>query len=243
MVHSVLTRTAKPTYTRNRSRSKIRPRIVGRDAEPGPPQKPAETSLTLAPPLECHAGHLWGAVQIWTMFYERRWSGRFLLTYLKAQIFLATPVLATVDLYEDAFLGFFRCLEYVTMTQALGGRRGQFDEHRLVDALAALGLQTEGGPAVAKKLGKHLVKRRAEASAHLAHAASAHPLEPREVLEMKHLIDLMIRTILGRAKLNAKAPASDKGAGEPAATERSQAEVAAPPAVPLQAEPGTDPAS
>jgi len=187
-----------------------------------------ETPVNVAP-LECHAGHLWGAIQLLMMFINDQWTDRFLLTYQKAQMFLATPALAAVDLYEDAFLGFFRCLEYVTMTQALGGRRGQFDEMRLAEALAVLNIQADNGPDAVKRVGKRLVRRRAEASAHLAHAASKARLEPREVWELKGMLDLMIINFR-KLKISRERIAKTTSAGASnQATAPSPTEASAPP--------------
>jgi hypothetical protein len=166
----------------------------------------AETPIDITPKFDCHAGQLWGAVRVLLAFTRAQWSARFLLTYHKAQAFLAMPALAGVDLYEDAFLGFFRCLEYVTMTQVLKGQRGQFDEKHLARALKALGIEATD---TARKVGKRLVRRRAEASAHLAHATSDHPLEAREVLELKALVDLMIRTSVMSAEVRREVGSSE----------------------------------
>src|SRR5258708_24404668 len=77
-----------------------------------------------------HTGHLCGAIDIYGYLYVQDWSDRFFEIYQKGETLLAFPSHTLVNFYDEAYLCFFRCLEYVTMAKILN-RKGQFSEKQL----------------------------------------------------------------------------------------------------------------
>lgn len=147
-------------------------------------------------PDPLHAGELYGAIDTWGHLLARGWAARYFECYRKGALFAAQPIMPLLNFTEEAYLCFFKCLEYIVMVQVLG-RRGQLNPKAIRDAFKKLGLRPTGASenpdAVYLRTGSHLVRQRGKLAAHLLVGAGEVQCSPQDLAELKGLVDFLVR--------------------------------------------------
>lgn len=151
--------------------------------------QPTDLQMTNHVLYPIHAGHLVMAYEVFSELVS--WHHKFVACYSKGQILLNSPVYIDMNFWDEAYLNYFRCLEYLVMDKVLD-KRGDLTDHKLADAFLELEFAIEG--TVSKKsaysLGKTLNARRGTAAAHLTRGnLGAAGLTAQEAYELKTLVD------------------------------------------------------
>ena len=142
------------------------------------------------PTLACmHAGHISAALQMQNEIIN--WHEKFITCYEKAQTLFSAPSHLKLNFCDEAYLNYFRCLEYLTMDQILE-KKGNYSNHRLVEAFLKYKIQVDH--VIDKRqflqLANRLDHQRDSAVAHLTRSNLDEPgLSGQHVYELKTLID------------------------------------------------------
>ncbi len=147
-----------------------------------------------------HAGNLCGAITALAKFYSS-WSEAFLHNYESGQMFLLSPMEFNPlhpngfsHFLSEAYLSFFRCLEYIVMVKVLG-ERGQFKGfhlHRAFERLDCESIDDNTPPSdILKVHGNELIQKRGQYAAHLLTGAKPGELNHQDVYKLKELVDFL----------------------------------------------------
>jgi hypothetical protein len=151
------------------------------------------------------AGNLCAAITALAMF-NSSWSEAFLHNYESGQMFLLSPMEFNPlhpngfsHFLSEAYLSFFRCLEYIVMVKVLG-ERGQFKGFHLRRAFEHLDCKTTDGNTppsdILKVHGDELIRKRGQYAAHLLTGAKPGELNHQDVYKLKELVDFLFCTAL-----------------------------------------------
>jgi hypothetical protein len=153
-----------------------------------------ETPLMYENARALHAGDLWGAIQNMTAMGLHGWPQRFIEIYQRGCELMVAPVAPLSNYHEEAYLCFFRCLEYVVMGKILN-RSGQLKPREFQAACGQLGAQSlePDGP---RKAAMRLIATRGDAVAHLLKKQADAKLEPQDLAHLKSHLDLLCRVFL-----------------------------------------------
>jgi len=152
-----------------------------------------------------HAGNLCGAITALAMF-NTSWSEAFLHNYECGQMFLLAPMEfnplhpnSFSHFLSEAYLSFFRCLEYIVMVKVLK-ERGQFKGYHLRKAFERLDCKaTDGNEPPFNILKVHaddLIRKRGQYAAHLLAGGKPEELNHQDVYKLKELVDFLFCTAL-----------------------------------------------
>jgi hypothetical protein len=149
---------------------------------------------------DLHSGMLAGALDLYGGLHVSGWAGFFYTLYQKAECLAASPIGYLGSFHDEAYLNYFRCLEYVVMDRIVQ-KRGQFTPHYLADSFQALGIDvqlekeglTTGGRQSAIKLGSNLIQQRGRLVAHLGKGVVPNVVPLSDVINVKRIICLLIR--------------------------------------------------
>lgn len=139
-----------------------------------------------------HAGHIAAALQIQNEIMN--WHEKFILCYEKAQLLLSAPSHLKINFCDEAYLNYFRCLEYLVMDRVLE-QKGNYSNHRLADAFQKykIPVQQEINRRQFLDLANRLDRQRDSAVAHLTRSNLTAPgTTGQQVYELKTLIDILV---------------------------------------------------
>ncbi len=144
-----------------------------------------------------HAGHLCAALDIHGYLFVREWSDRFFELYQKGDTLLAFPLHPLANFLDEAYLCYFRCLEYVTMVKILNGGGG-FDEKKFVKACNRVYLELESqdgldSPELLLQLAKALVRERGTGTAHMAKGSHDTRINQDQAYQLKKLVNKLVQ--------------------------------------------------
>lgn len=149
--------------------------------------------LTIENPTSArmHIGHFAAALQIHGELMQLH--EKFLTCYEKAQILFSTPAHLKLNFCDEAYLNYFRCLEYLVMDRILD-QKGNYSNYKLVDAFEKYKIQI--GSITDRKqflqFANKLDRQRDSAVAHLTRSNRDAPeLTGQQVYELKTLIDAL----------------------------------------------------
>ncbi|MFC2099267.1 hypothetical protein ACFLSF_00325 [Candidatus Bipolaricaulota bacterium] len=135
--------------------------------------------------LELHAGHLSGAID--AMQTAMRWHIRFLQLFQRGEMLLTLPQWPLLAFTEDAYLCFFKCIEYLVMDRILG-LKGQMQPKLLQRALDEVGVKVTAPASFAKSL----VRTRGQKAAHMLKGYAEFSVAASEVYELKKFVDALV---------------------------------------------------
>ena len=166
------------------------------------------------PNIECHgsihAGNLCAVITALAMF-DLSWSEAFLHNYESGQMFLLSPMefnplhpSGFSHFLSEAYLSFFRCLEYIVMVKVLG-ERGQFKSFHLRRAFDRLDckMSIDGNTTssdILKVHGDELIRKRGQYAAHLLTGAKTGELNHQDVYKLKELVDFLFCSTLANPR-------------------------------------------
>ncbi|WP_146155902.1 hypothetical protein [Enhygromyxa salina] len=122
------------------------------------------------------------------------WPHRFIEIYQRGCELMVSPVAPLASLHEEAYLCFFRCLEYVVMGKILN-RSGQFSEKYFQAACERLGARPVD-PNSPRKAAVSLIATRGHAVAHMTKKQANARLDPKDLAHLKSHLDLLCRVFL-----------------------------------------------
>ena len=150
--------------------------------------------------IPMHAGHLYMAINVFGHLHIRDWPERFYHLYHKGMMFLAAPEMPEMSFLEESYNCFFKCLEYLVMAKVLQ-KRGQYKTSFLPSAFKKLGIspvgQTDETSAI-KSTGNSLSEQRGNVVAHYIVGQDNAKITPKDVFELKALIDFMLRAFVAQ---------------------------------------------
>lgn len=133
-----------------------------------------------------HVGHLSCAIDLFVKVGS--WHQRFFQLYQKGEMLLELNEWPMLSFFEDAYLCFFKCLEYAVMVKILD-KRGQLDPKLLKSALERIGATGSN----LMKTSTHLVSERGSKTAHLLKGYEELNVTRQAVFELKQLLDALVR--------------------------------------------------
>jgi hypothetical protein len=155
-----------------------------------------ETPLEYVNARALHAGDLWGGIQNFVVMGRHEWHQRFIETYQRGCELMVAPLAPLANFHEEAYLCFFKCLEYIVMAKILD-RSGQFNPKEFQAACERLGAQPSdpNGP---MRAAVRLIATRGGSVAHLLKKQGDVSLEPQDLAHLKSMVDLLCRVFLRR---------------------------------------------
>ena len=150
--------------------------------------------LTIENPTSArmHAGHFAAALQIQNEIIN--WHDKFTHRYEKAQMLFSTPAHMKLNFCDEAYLNYFRCLEYLVMDKILE-KAGNYTNHRLVDVFQKHKIQINRimDKRSYLQFANKLDRQRDSAVAHLTRSNLDSPsLTGQQVYRLKTLIDILV---------------------------------------------------
>jgi hypothetical protein len=139
------------------------------------------------------------------------WHPRFLQLHQRGEMLLALPQWPLLSFTEDAYLCFFRCLEYVVMDRILS-KKGQMSPKDLARAMTAVGMKTQDPG----KLATSLIATRGQKAAHMLKGYADVELRPQDAYDLKSLVDVLTIAAVQKTSALGSATAPPSGATPPA---------------------------
>ncbi|MCP4607038.1 MAG: hypothetical protein GY847_42080 [Proteobacteria bacterium] len=133
-----------------------------------------------------HAGHLSCAVDLFARIGS--WDLRFFHLYSKGEMLLEVPEWPLLNFYEESYLCFFKCLEYVAMDRVLC-QRGQLNPKKLANAFKKAGAQAKN----LTKVATGMIAERGSKAAHMLKGYQKITLTRQASLDLKLALDALIR--------------------------------------------------
>jgi hypothetical protein len=119
--------------------------------------------------------------------------------YQKGEALLHYPTVGLDGFLDEAFMCFFRCLEYLTLVKTLAVS-GSFDEKKFAKAWEKLKLKPGDPKHDARWLGGQLVAQRGSCAAHLG-KKTLRDLTPQNVFDLKKIVDITLRELVRQTPL------------------------------------------
>lgn len=135
--------------------------------------------------LKLHAGHLSAAIDL--MRTTMPWHIRFLQLFQRGEMLSVLPQWPLLSFTEDAYLCFFKCIEYLIMDRILHVR-GRMQPKDLLRALERVGVEVDS----AKSFARSLVRTRGQKAAHMLKGYADFSVAAGEVYELKKFVDALV---------------------------------------------------
>ena len=135
--------------------------------------------------LKLDAGHLSAAIDL--MQTTMPWHIRFLQLFQRGEMLSVLPQWPLLAFTEDAYLCFFKCIEYLVMDRVLD-IKGQMQPKHLLSALERVGVEV----ASAKSFARSLVRTRGQKAAHMLKGYADFSVAAGEVYDLKKFVDLLV---------------------------------------------------
>jgi hypothetical protein len=148
--------------------------------------------------IPMHAGHLYMAINVFGHLHIRNWPERFYRLYHKGMMLFAAPEMPEMSFLEESYNCFYKCFEYLVMAKVLQ-KSGQYKASFLPSAFKKLGISPKDQTDVTttiKGTGNYLSGQRGNVVAHYIMGQDTAQITPKDVFELKSLIDFMLRAFV-----------------------------------------------
>lgn len=150
----------------------------------------ASEHLTLENAPTLHLGFLFGAIDVLTKLGRHEWSPRFFSLYLRGVELLDAGGDFLGTYFEEAYLCFYRCIEYAVMVKILD-HRGQFNERHFADAVLAIGAQPQDRK-IPEGFAREILRHRNTAVAHFLKGSQHTEVHIKDVSRVKDALDVLV---------------------------------------------------